>query len=393
VATKPTRPTEATVKRLFGKSGNRCAFPRCTVEMVSGNSVLGEVCHISAARPEGPRYDTQQSPEERHAYENLILLCGTHHKVIDDDVDAYTVERLRQMKANHEQRSNTLAENESEHGARLLLNQLVVSLNQSGGITAHTVNQIFNVYPQGDTARSGSQPHAEAGEALNVHSMLVDNIVANSGPVSVLDNGALVMHVVPLSTIGPGAKAPSFSQISNHPEYFQPIGGRVRDSRIDFRGLLNGSNAEGLAEAQRAYVMVFRSGVLEAVVSSLALGHEGRYLELPKLEATIVEHSRAYAQSLQDSGVPAPFAVCVSLIDVEDRELLPAGMVRGAFPEDLPSARIDQDRLDFAPCILDSVPDSDQESATHLRPILDHLANAAGLPSSASFDAAGNYLQ
>jgi hypothetical protein len=85
-----TRPTDATIKRLFARSGNRCAFPKCPVEI--------EMCHIKAARPGGPRYDPLQSAAERHGYDNLILLCGTHHSVIDDDEEVYTVERLIKMK-------------------------------------------------------------------------------------------------------------------------------------------------------------------------------------------------------------------------------------------------------------------------------------------------------
>jgi hypothetical protein len=29
---------------------------------------------------------------ERHAYANLVLMCPTHHTVIDDDEEAYTVD-------------------------------------------------------------------------------------------------------------------------------------------------------------------------------------------------------------------------------------------------------------------------------------------------------------
>jgi len=69
----PTRPTDATVKRLFARSGNRCAFPKCTVEIVKEATVVGEICHIKAARPDGPRYDASQTSAERHGYDNLIF--------------------------------------------------------------------------------------------------------------------------------------------------------------------------------------------------------------------------------------------------------------------------------------------------------------------------------
>jgi hypothetical protein len=50
----------------------------------------------------GPRGEFAIPPEERDRYENLILLCKIHHKMVDDYPEIYTVERLREIKAAHE---------------------------------------------------------------------------------------------------------------------------------------------------------------------------------------------------------------------------------------------------------------------------------------------------
>ncbi len=42
------------------------------------------------------------APANRNRYENLILLCNTHHQLIDDQVATYTPERLRAVKDDHE---------------------------------------------------------------------------------------------------------------------------------------------------------------------------------------------------------------------------------------------------------------------------------------------------
>lgn len=93
-------------KILWGRSGNRCALCRCelTVEgsQTDPTSVIGEMCHIVAKDLEGPRGDSILSRDERNEYENLILLCPTHHKVVDDQVDTYTVEKLTELKREHE---------------------------------------------------------------------------------------------------------------------------------------------------------------------------------------------------------------------------------------------------------------------------------------------------
>jgi hypothetical protein len=94
---------------LQQKSGNRCAFPDCrrllTAEASDADrpAVLGEMAHIVAESVDGPRGDSTMTLGERNRYENLILLCNTHHQLIDDQPETYTVERLKRMKEEHEE--------------------------------------------------------------------------------------------------------------------------------------------------------------------------------------------------------------------------------------------------------------------------------------------------
>ena len=97
-----------TRKMLWGRAANRCAFPSCPLELVidetetDDESLIGEECHIVARSSDGPRGDSPLTPEQRDKYGNLILMCAVHHKVIDDQSGEYTVERLQQMKRDHE---------------------------------------------------------------------------------------------------------------------------------------------------------------------------------------------------------------------------------------------------------------------------------------------------
>jgi len=98
--------TDKTRKILWGRSGNRCAI--CKHELVvfatavDDESVVGEECHIISSRANGPRHDSSYPREKLDTYENLILLCRVHHKMVDDQDESYTVDILRQMKVNHE---------------------------------------------------------------------------------------------------------------------------------------------------------------------------------------------------------------------------------------------------------------------------------------------------
>jgi nucleoside phosphorylase len=100
------KPTEKTIKLLFAASGGICAFPGCETRLVHPESraLLGEICHISAAAPGGPRYEPDQTDRERSQDKNLIILCPTHHNLIDKDQVTYTADILRTMKAQHEDR-------------------------------------------------------------------------------------------------------------------------------------------------------------------------------------------------------------------------------------------------------------------------------------------------
>jgi len=132
-------PSITDIKLLFARSGNRCAFPKCTAPVALNETLTGEVCHIKGVRPGSARHDPMQPSEERHQYQNLVLMCPTHHTVIDDDETSYTVERLQQMKREHEQGISPVSDAESSIVAQAFV-QNVSSTGQIGGLSAHTVN-------------------------------------------------------------------------------------------------------------------------------------------------------------------------------------------------------------------------------------------------------------
>jgi hypothetical protein len=97
-------PDVVTIKRLYALSGNQCAFPECQQPLVVNDVQVGEMCHIKGAKPGAARYDLMQTEHERNAFENLIVLCATHHTLVDKDPNTYKVKDLREMKFVHERR-------------------------------------------------------------------------------------------------------------------------------------------------------------------------------------------------------------------------------------------------------------------------------------------------
>jgi len=92
----------ATIKRLFAKSQNQCAMPRCQAQLVIGESVICHICHIRARRKTGPRYDPNLRQAERDDFRNLILFCPTCHTLIDKTPATYTCDLLTEIKEIHE---------------------------------------------------------------------------------------------------------------------------------------------------------------------------------------------------------------------------------------------------------------------------------------------------
>jgi hypothetical protein len=97
--------TDRVRKVLWANSGNRCAL--CRRELVvlgeqDGHSIVGQECHIVSSRPAGPRFGEDVPGGDLDGYDNLMLLCGSDHTLVDQAVLEYPVERLCQMKAFHE---------------------------------------------------------------------------------------------------------------------------------------------------------------------------------------------------------------------------------------------------------------------------------------------------
>lgn len=94
----------ATIKALFAKSGNCCAYPGCGAQLVDDrDQLVGQVCHIKAVKKKDARFDPEAGLDELHSKDNLILLCYPHHRRIDKYEAEFTVSALKQMREAHEE--------------------------------------------------------------------------------------------------------------------------------------------------------------------------------------------------------------------------------------------------------------------------------------------------
>lgn len=114
--------SERTRKILWVKAGGRCSLCRVQVATEGTDaddpSVFGEEAHIIGRSPGGPRAGDYTGDID--SYDNLILLCSKCHKQVDDQVNTYTVDRLRKIKRDHEAWVTKLGEQRDPGPIRLV---------------------------------------------------------------------------------------------------------------------------------------------------------------------------------------------------------------------------------------------------------------------------------
>jgi hypothetical protein len=103
------------VKRaLCDRVGALCSRPDCRAftkgpkaDTTKAKSI-GKAAHIRAAAAGGPRYDPEQTPEQRRAYENGIWLCANHADEIDADPSRFSAELLLRWRQEAEDFADSL---------------------------------------------------------------------------------------------------------------------------------------------------------------------------------------------------------------------------------------------------------------------------------------------
>lgn len=96
------------IKLLWGRAAERCSFPGCGLKLSQDKNAttetfpLGEQAHIVGKEEGSARSHSILTVEERDSYYNTILLCPTHHTLIDNNPEDYPIEKLHLIKSQHE---------------------------------------------------------------------------------------------------------------------------------------------------------------------------------------------------------------------------------------------------------------------------------------------------
>lgn len=112
---------------LWVKAGGRCQYPGCNEALWRDDLTLAKlnrahIAHIISDSPDGPRGDVEWSPKLKADISNLMLMCSTHHRLIDhEEVETHTVELLTLYKKEHEERVERMTSIHSNMRTEILI--------------------------------------------------------------------------------------------------------------------------------------------------------------------------------------------------------------------------------------------------------------------------------
>lgn len=140
--------------RLWGKAAGRCQYDGCNEPLWLDTLTKAEfntayIAHIIADSPNGPRGDKELSNKLKHDIKNLMLLCDSHHRLIDKgDLEGHPIERLREMKDKHERRIEMATSIKEDKASNVLLYGANIGAHSSPISTENVLPAMFsNRYP------------------------------------------------------------------------------------------------------------------------------------------------------------------------------------------------------------------------------------------------------
>ena len=115
--------------RLWLASGGRCEYPNCNQvlwkdEITQRMLNRSYIAHIEAVSKNGARYNDKLNKKNLNSFSNLMLLCDTHHRMIDNVNEEgiephihHRAELLKKYKKEHEERIEFMSSLSSSRGS------------------------------------------------------------------------------------------------------------------------------------------------------------------------------------------------------------------------------------------------------------------------------------
>lgn len=213
----------------------------------------------------------------------------------------------------------------------------------------------------------------------------LEELASGKVPTSLESGKLLCVHVVPHGAVA-GTLSVNGADLDPRRTHLAPVGATGFDTAFNTDGLLRIDR--GLDGKAHGYLQLFRNGVIESVDSHTMVGR-GREDGLPssKCAKDLVTFVEGSCGILREIGAQPPVSILVSLMGVLNVPLLVSAAEFGvsayhARPFDRGKILLPEVQLD----------DLNAEVRTVLKPTLDALWQAAGLPRCTCYDPNGDWI-
>jgi hypothetical protein len=199
----------------------------------------------------------------------------------------------------------------------------------------------------------------------------VTRVIADETPVPLMDKpGRIILHIIPLAAADAVPHSVDLNRLRSYGVWF-PWGASSYNEHRNFDGFVAYSGAE--RENSRAYIQVFRSGMIEVVAVHIVDVHSNaRIVRVPEIASRFLRQVRALAEVLRETGVDAPYSVHLTVSGVRGATFIvpnPSAFVGGQespFP-------IQRDVLSFVDVLLTESDIAPPQLEVALKPTLDQL--------------------
>ena len=243
-------------------------------------------------------------------------------------------------------------------------------IRHSAGIHQPSVEELRMLFSQSASALDRARQFRDERTTI---------ICAGEDDRPLLDNGRLILHIVPSATYS-GMVNLDVEQLFDRCHNFQPIGAMGMTSGFDFFGFINKRGGD----ENHGYTRVFRNGCIEATLANIVCNHsEHPVIAGKSLERKIFEQFSPYIEGLRDVGVPPPLIVMFTLEGVRGATYEVKRAQGGGYGSPLPL-----ERMLLPECVLEEY----GTTADHHRavqPAFNALWNAIGFSGSQFFDKEG----
>jgi hypothetical protein len=234
-------------------------------------------------------------------------------------------------------------------------------------------------------------------------------VVSGETPVLIEGTSRVVLHVVPISAFDSPAsvidldiRRPPLNErvllpisvvnedgldefLFSNPSVFWP--------RYNFDGVLCDSQLVTPAEGSAGYVQLFRNGVIESADNYAFHEEEGMsarsgHINGDRLDEGLIKAVHRYFRLLRKLGVEPPIFVLLSLVGVRGYQMLRRDVPYGYHSALRP---VDRDDLVVPEVMVEGLEQDLHALQRLMRPPLDAVWNAVGLPRSPHYDEDGNW--